>query len=485
MKIIYSIVVLSLVISLLASCKCDEVKGISDYTNLDLSIDRDGIEISRDELVVRFSDGISESEKEKLRDSAFAIAGSTKKCSCGSYQIEMWKIDTTKIKIEEAKSQTTGGSPGKGYVEGDHQFYFKIPEVGKGSPTTDIIVPDIDTGSGNILEGLTSAPGGQGSRMNFAVVDTGFDFNGHNQMPSFLYDVRNTGMNCNQEKYEHISGWNFVDNNGNIRDSHSDGHGTFVTRTLMRELEDNDVHYSILPIKAFDGLGTGSYWNIVCALNYIKEIQVKNGDMNIVNASFGYDFHRIDEIAKRDTLIKLQKKGILAALIEELDSLGTIVVASAGNDGLDTDEPGNAHFPSGFTAPNLIGVGGYDWIPTSTVEHTVRSISGNYGSVSIDLAAPYKIMFEVGGDNIMKTGTGTSYGTPIVVARIAQIMDSGMADSAPAQKINTFLNSDMIQIHSNFTKKIGGGRYIDSEYQYIKKNGVEVEETGPVAKDNN
>jgi len=472
MKTIYSILALCAIL-LISSCydcrrkkeKTGEEKVDERAVKVDSPI-MNPVELSPNKLVVRFPDDMSEDDKEALRDSVYATVDST--CSCGTSPIELWEIDTTKIDIEHAKRQTVNNDDSE--MEGDHQFYFSVPDSGSVAPSIAINadLDPIENGIQNVLSIYTATSHNSDSRMNIAIVDTGFDFKDHEQLQTnFLYDTSNIDMDCNQE-YKHLSGWNFVDGNADITDSHSDGHGTFVTKTLMRELEASDIPYSILPIKAFDGSGRGSYWDIVCAFNYIKEIQAVKGDLKIVNASFGYGIPVVDEASYQESVAAYNERSILASLITELGNNGTLIVASAGNDHLNTDEIGKAHFPSGFTAPNLIGVGGYTLHRTVTT-NVSRRINGNFGPISIDLAAPYQHGFPEESQNSSTQDIlikeGTSYGVPFTAAKIAQFISNSTQGVTPIQIKNTFLNS--LETHQNFTEMVGGGRYIDTDNPII------------------
>lgn len=457
MKILYSILVFAFLI-LVSSCSNCTNDDTDEITSVERDSAVDSIKISPNKLVVRFPAGTPEADKEALRTEVFAVKDSS--CSCGTNRIELWEIDTTKIKIEEAKRKTVA-SGGAGGVRGDHQFYFKVPDPGVEPPTIDSILERerIEGRVRNILDGLIVEANQNGPIVNIGVVDTGYDIK--EETSQFFYETGNT-LACGNY---HSSGWNFVDDNWDIRDGHSDGHGTFVTETLTRELDRKNVSYSILPIKAFDEKGQGSYWNIICAFNYLKEIQELNGDLHIVNASFGYSFHTLSDVARRDSLIELQKESILASLIEELNEIGILIVASAGNDHLNTDTPGNAHFPSSFTAPNLIGVGGYTF-HRDIGGNIAKAIRGNYGSESIDLVAPYQQGFPNNNPNIdMLVKNGTSYSTPYATANVAHFMNNSGDGGLPGQIKILFLNS--LETRQDWMEKIEGGRYIDTENPII------------------
>lgn len=455
MKTLYSFLVVCALLSIVSSCdgckeNCEAPKTVEGVTNVQIDTPSlSGIRMVQNQLVVRFPKDFPENDRQALRNEVHA----TKKtaCSCGESPIELWEIDPTKINLEEAVSQTTKKDRG---LEGDYQFTFPIPDQGEKLPSFDSIIVSepIDGGTRNILNDFIVNT--NSSMINIAVIDSGFDL--MEGLSPLLYPTKDVDMNCGEN---HTSGWNFVNDNADIRDTHSDGHGTHVTSVMMRELVDDNVAFSILPVKAFADNGRGSYLDVICALNYIKEIQDKNGDIHIINASFGYDFGQIEDMNQRLSSIKRHRKSsILASLINDLNAT-TLLVASAGNNGLNNDQQGNSHFPSDFISPNIIGVGGFS---ERELIHIGKSLKGNHGPVSIDLAAPYVINIDSGRIN------GTSYGTPIVSARIAKFMAESVNENTPELIKTKFFNSPVVQSHEVFSDRIVKGKFIISKYAYVE-----------------
>lgn len=455
MKTLYYFLAVCSLLSILTSCDGCKVNGkapktLEDATNRQIDTPSlSGIRMVQNQLVIRFPEDFPESDRQTLRNEVHATKKSA--CSCGESPIELWEIDPAKINLEEAVSKTTKKDRG---LEGDYQFTFPMPDPGKGSPSLDsIIVQDIiEGGTRNILNDFIVDL--NSSNINIAIIDSGFDL--AEEMSPFLYPTGGIDMDCGED---HVSGWNFVDKNGDIRDTHSDGHGTHVTKVMMRELNDDNVSYSILPVKAFSDDGTGSYLDVICALNYIKEIQAKKGDIHIINASFGYDFGQIEDMNQRLSSIQHHRENsILASLIDDLSN-STLFIASAGNNGLNNDDQGNSHFPSDFTSLNVIGVGGFS---ERELIQARKSLKGNYGVMSIDLAAPYVI--NIDNSRIF----GTSYGTAITSAKLAKFMaDAADGDTAEQIKSN-FFNSPFIQSHEAFSDSIDQGRFLTSQYKHVQ-----------------
>ena len=358
-----------------------------DVEYIDVTIDegRDdqgpNIIMSPNKLVISFNPALTDAERQAIRNEFFVTV--TESCNCGDTNIERWTIDTSMLDIEGAISKLKDKSGGND-VEGDQEFDIVLPRV-----VGDFAGPnDVDaTGGEGIVDFVPN-----GNEVNIAVIDTGLDYLNYDFGTNpFLYDVP---ASC----FPTFSGWNFIDQSNDILDRH--GHGTYVTKLAISVLDEFGVDYNILPLKVFNGAGQGSFWNVMCALGYIRDIQQKGGNIDIVNASFG------GAMTQKD----LEGQILLSEILADLESSGVLVVASSGNKGVDTDDPVIGHFISGNSADNILAVGGYD-DSSGTVEVDADS---NYGGESIDLVVPFgDYAIELNTDNpseiVRAMLTGTSY----------------------------------------------------------------------------
>lgn len=356
----------------------------------DPSADKEGtVKFSRNQMIVRFADSFDLEDKKRLRgtdpDSEFVLESEPETCNCGDSSIEIWTIDTTAtgVAIEAARDNLNRGTRGS-EVKGDIEFEITIP---------------IDVPKPGQSDNPQSSPSG-GDDVLIAVIDTGLD---HSYDDSDGY-VLDTGEIVCPDSF---NGWNFVEENDNATDTH--GHGTYVTKIIRNILEPQAIGFKILPLKAFDGSGKGSYSNIICAMSYLKKFEASGTNIDIVNASFGGTL----PVADFETLT------LLPELIEELGD-DTIIIASAGNEETEVDNGDLRHFPSGFDSANLLTVGGYA-VGTETLEIHPES---NRGNSSIDMATlfePYDLQFSRGGSITMVDDlAGTSYGTAYVSGIAAQ-----------------------------------------------------------------
>lgn len=391
---VYTLFVLSIL--LLQSCTKDFWKhhGHHGHDDDDITIvtvdegkDDQGpnIIMSPNKLVISFTPGLTDDQRQAIRDEYFVTV--TESCNCGDTNIERWTIDTNLLDIEGAVSRLKSGSGGND-VEGDQEFEIVLPRVLGNFATAN----DFDPGEQEEIVNFTP----NGNEVNIAVIDTGLDYLNYDFGSDLLYGVPNTVC------FDTFSGWNFTEGTTNILDQH--GHGTYVTKLAMSVLDDAGVDYNILPLKVFDGEGKGSFFNVICALGYVRDIQKNGGNINIVNSSFG------GAMSQKD----IEQHVVLNQILEDLKGEGVLVVASAGNKGVDNDDVTTGHFISGNAAENIFAVGGYDDAGGS-IEVASES---NYGNTSVDVAVPfgeYVIQLNTDvGEVVQARLTGTSYGAAYV-----------------------------------------------------------------------
>ncbi|MEJ2744096.1 MAG: S8 family serine peptidase, partial [bacterium] len=225
-----------------------------------------------------------------------------------------------------------------------------------------------------------------------AVIDTGIDYN-HEDLSANIWinpgEIPGNGIDDDGNGYvDDVHGWDFY--NGDSDPMDDGGHGTFVAGIIGAEANNFigvvGVNWKtkIMALKALDFEGSGTLASVIGSIEYA----ILNG-AKVLNISFGSpDYMQT-----------------LYDAIGFADRMGVLVVASAGNSGIDTDvEP---HYPASLDNDNIIAVGamGWDDIPNS---------SSNYGLTTVDLFAPgYYILSTIPGDGY-DWGSGTSYATAYV-----------------------------------------------------------------------
>lgn len=156
------------------------------------------------------------------------------------------------------------------------------------------------------------------------------------------------------------------------------GHGTMVAG-LIRLTAPGAY---ILPLKAFNGQGNATLFNLIRALYYAADQQARVVNMSFTITNPSPEFQRA---------------------IETVAARGLILVAAAGNDGLNT-----LVYPAAY--PAVIGVGATDAADN-------RSTFSNYGPGLLSLVAPGEGLITAypGG---YAAAWGTSFSAPLVSATV-------------------------------------------------------------------
>jgi len=376
-------------------------------------------EIIRNQVVAKFTDPtLNEIQKKNLRSDLeqtydFKIL-KKEVCDCDPQGPELWTIDTIypdfkgiQHLVEDLVTNYEDDSGDEAVEEGramfDYQFYIHIADK---------------TLSGRYTTRLSDKiiPSTNPDYVNIAIVDTGIDYDYFNG--PILY---NTGRVSNGSFGD--SGWDYVNHDKDMRDDN--GHGSKVAKIINSELTTHQVPHQLLSVKAFDENGRGSYYDIVCSLNYISKLN----NIDVVNMSFGW--------------YGLKKQKILKTSIQSMES-HVLFIASAGNRGLNVDED-IAHFPSGYAIENLIGVGGYELEVNGEVQMPdlldfMSIVQSNYGLSTIDIAAPidgyhYTMSQE---SNLTIDPVGTSFSAAYIAATAGKLYDK---DQTSLQLNTAILNS--------------------------------------------
>ena len=243
-----------------------------------------------------------------------------------------------------------------------------------------------------------------------AVIDTGIDVQ-HEDLKKNLWinkgEIPNNGIDDDHNGFvDDVYGWNFVSNNNSLDDNH--GHGTHIAGIIGAEAGNNkgisgiSPNVSVMILKYFDPKvpNTDNLRNTVQAIKYA----VKMG-ANIINYSGGGTEFSQDEY---NAISEATKKGIL-------------FVAAAGNERSNSDK--FHYYPADYKLENIVSVTAID--PSTEVLS-----SSNYGTETVDIAAP--------GQNILSTLPGNSYGfmtgtsqaTAFVSGAAALIMANKQAKTA-------------------------------------------------------
>lgn len=252
-----------------------------------------------------------------------------------------------------------------------------------------------------------------------AVIDTGIDIT-HPDLKSRIFvnpnEVPRNGIDDDGNGYiDDVNGWDFYNNDNTVYDSPDvDDHGTHVAGTIAAQ-GDNGIGVvgvaplvKILPLK-FLGTpeGNGSVSDAVEAIYYAASMGVK-----ISNNSWGGGNYS-------------------TALYEAIRDSGSLFVAAAGNDGLNNDY--YSHYPSSYGLDNILSVAAIDsW--------GNRAYFSNYGSYSVDVAAPGEDILSTIPEGGYAFYNGTSMAAPHVTGTAA-LLYSKIRSYTPYDLKNKIMNN--------------------------------------------
>lgn len=257
-----------------------------------------------------------------------------------------------------------------------------------------------------------------------AVIDTGCDVK-HEDLHTNVWinvgetgtdsqgrDKSNNGIDDDGNGFvDDVHGWNFVSNNGDLTDNH--GHGTHIAGIIGAEAGNGkgiagiSPDVSIMCLKYFDPKvpNTDNLRNTVSSIQYAIRMHAQ-----IINYSGGGTEFSKDE---HDAIEEARKAGIL-------------FVAAAGNERSNSDI--HKYYPADYGLSNIISVTAFD--PNIQVLP-----SSNYGSNTVDIAAPGQNILSLLPGNNYGYMTGTSQATAFVTgAAVLVIARKGITDPEKVKK---------------------------------------------------
>ncbi|MHC5745661.1 MAG: S8 family peptidase [Nostoc sp.] len=292
-------------------------------------------------------------------------------------------------------------------------------------------VPDL--GGNNWGADLVKAPevwahGYTGKGVVVAVVDTGVDYN-HEDLTNNIWtntkEIAGNGIDDDGNGYiDDNYGWNFADQNNNTLDDN--GHGTHVSGTIAGENNNYGVtgiayDAKIMPVKALDSSGSGSYSSISKGIRYA----VDNG-ANVINLSLG----------------GASSNRTLESAINYASSKGVIVVMAAGNDGDSSPD-----YPARYASKSGIAVGAVD------KNNNLADFSNRSGTNPIAyVTAPGVKVYSSVPNNQYATYSGTSMAAPHVAGIVALMLsaNSNLTDAQVRQIVTETAGNSTQTTSSSF-----------------------------------
>lgn len=254
-----------------------------------------------------------------------------------------------------------------------------------------------------------------------AVVDTGIQFN-HPFLKDNLYTVKGKASGNDY-------GVDFSKDSTSSTPKDSHGHGTHVAgiiKSIYPEVK-------LLALKYYNPLASG-HANLTSTIKALK--YAVDNNVAIINYSGGGPE---PSSAEKKVLEEAERKGIL-------------VIAAAGNEKSNIDIKKNAYYPASYGLSNIITVAAHD-------ELNKVIASSNWGSKSVDIAAPgFRIKSALPGNGAGMM-TGTSQATAFVTG-VASLIKSNFPKLNYIQIKNIILSSSMKV--ANFKGKVLGSGKLDA-----------------------
>jgi len=242
------------------------------------------------------------------------------------------------------------------------------------------------------------------STMVVADIDTGLDL-GHIDFAGNIYtnpgEIPGNGIDDDANGYiDDVNGWDFArdDNNPN-EEAICGGHGTHTAGTIGA--------------RGNNGIGvTGVNWNVkIMPLKIFKVYFVI-----LCSASSADIISAIDYAAMMGVRVSNNSYGGGPYSQAEYDAIRaskSIFVAAAGNENINTDITPN--YPSAYNLSNIIAV-------AATDHNDNRAWFSNYGTTTVDLAAPGVSILSTTPNDTYSLFDGTSMATPHVTGAVALLM---------------------------------------------------------------
>ena len=254
-----------------------------------------------------------------------------------------------------------------------------------------------------------------------AVLDTGVEYT-HVALVNNIW-TRPANIKPYQDQdlgtIDDVHGYNAVGNDGDPLDDN--GHGTACAGIIGAECDNNtgvcgvNAKTQIMSLKFLNGGGFGDVAGAVAAINYAIDRKRAGVNLRVINASWGLR----------------QPSRALADVIRAAADAGILFVAAGGDTNTNNDT--TPRYPVGDRSGNIISVAAID-------SRDALAEFSNYGSKTVQLAAPGKDILTTALGNDYKRRSGTSPAAAFV-SGIAALALSAHPDLSVAQLRSRLLQS--------------------------------------------
>jgi subtilisin len=264
--------------------------------------------------------------------------------------------------------------------------------------------------------------GNTGAGVKVAIIDTGLDYNN----PEFAG--------------RYAGGYDFV--NGDDDPMDDEGHGTHVAGIIAAADDGSGVvgvapEAQIYALKVLDSSGSGSFFDVIAALDWVCGDYGSPPKALITNNSYGSNDY---------------PGSLVQMAFDFADSLwGVLNIAAAGNSGILSGIGDNVEYPGRFASVVAVA---------ATDRNDVRGYFSSTGP-DVELSAPGIDVTSTVLDDQYETWNGTSMASPHVAGTAALVIASGIKDA----NRDGFLNDDVRQRLTSTARDLGDPNR-DSWYGY-------------------
>ena len=276
-----------------------------------------------------------------------------------------------------------------------------------------------------------------------AVIDSGVDYT-HPDLAANVWknprEVAGDGIDNDANGFvDDVRGWDFANADADPMDD--DGHGTHVSGTIgavgNNAIGVTGVNWrvSIMGLKFLDAEGNGYTSNAVAAVTYATRMRRDFG-VNVVaiNASWGGE----------------KRSAALADAITAAGRAGILFVTAAGNESSNNDRV--ATYPANQADDAVIAV-------AATNRSNRLAAFSNYGSTTVDLAAPGAAILSTVPGGGYASFSGTSMATPYVTGTVA-LMAAANPRATAAEIRSAILSS--VKPVAALSRKVATGGLLDA-----------------------
>lgn len=289
---------------------------------------------------------------------------------------------------------------------------------------------DITTGSSTVI---------------VAVIDTGMRL-AHEDLAANLWvnsgEVAGNGIDDDGNGYiDDVHGWDFRFEDSDPTDQY--GHGTHVAGTIgavgnnATGIVGVNWNVRIMPIKIYSQAANDTTSAmLINAYNYVRMMKLAGHNIRVTNNSYG----GCAEACSYDQATK--------DAIDALGDAGVLNVFSAGNNARNTDTL--PFYPGSYDSPSILNVAASTSIDS-------RASFSNYGSVSVDIAAPGAGIYSTtnGSNSSYGIMNGTSMAAPHVAGVAALLAAQHPSLDARSLKATIMNNADVLPEWAGVVKTSG------------------------------